>query len=134
MRGADEFSDCGAKGNEAVEDVERGLGLIHAAAADAGKHVHHENGDDEAGERGDCEQAPTMGLRERAEQGEVRPVDGEAEADDGEAGEDSDEDREDEKKYFFVEDAFEGGEQTARSLGTSRGRRRGSTAVSRRRE
>ena len=42
--GADEFSDGGAKRNESVEDVERGLGLIHATAADRGKHMDHQGG------------------------------------------------------------------------------------------
>ena len=114
-RGADEFSDGGAKRDESVEDVERGLGLVHAAAADGGKDMDHERGDDETGERWDCEQAPTVGLREGAEQGEVHPVDGEAEADHGEAGEDSDEDGEDEEEYFFVEDALKSREQAARN-------------------
>ena len=118
-RGADEFSDGGAKRNESVEDVERGLGLIHAAAADAGKYVQHERGYDQAGERGHGEQAPAVGLRQRAEQGEVHPVDGEAEADHGEAGKDSDEDGEDEEENFFVEDAFESGKQAARRLATA---------------
>ena len=113
MRGADEFSDGGAKRDETVEDVERGLGLVHAAAADAGEHMDHEDGYDQAGERRDGEQAPTVGLGERAEQGEVHPVDGETEADYGEAGEDSDEDGEDEEEYFFVEDAIERGKQAA---------------------
>ena len=36
-RGADEFSDSRAKGDDTVEDVERGLGLVDAAAADAGE-------------------------------------------------------------------------------------------------
>jgi hypothetical protein len=51
-----------------------------------------------------------MGLRERAEQGEVRPVNGKPKADNRETREYSDKDTEDEKEYFFVEDAFEGGE------------------------
>ena len=81
--GADEFSDGGAEGDEAVEDVERGLGLVDAAAADAGEHAQHEHGDNQASERGHGKQAPTVGLRERTKQGEVHPIDGQAEADDG---------------------------------------------------
>jgi hypothetical protein len=51
-----------------------------------------------------------MGLRERTEQGQVRPVNGKPKADNRETREDPDKDTENEKKYFFVEDAFEGGE------------------------
>jgi hypothetical protein len=72
--------------------------------------VDHEHGDYESGERRDCEEAPTMGMRERTEQGQVRPVNGKPKADNRETGEDPDKDTEDEKKYFFVEDAFKAGE------------------------
>jgi hypothetical protein len=72
--------------------------------------VDHEYGDYESGKRRDCEETPTMGLRERTEQGEVRPVNRKPKADNRETREYSDKDTEDEKKYFLVEDAFEGGE------------------------
>ena len=68
-RGADEFSDRGAEGNESVEDVERGLGLVDAAAADAGKDVEHQHGDDQASDGGNREQSPAVGLRQRARGG-----------------------------------------------------------------
>ena len=86
-----------------------------------GNRLDHKNGNDQAGEPGNREQSPTVGLRERAEQGKVHPVDGETEADYGQAGEDSDEDGEDEEEYFFVKDAIESGEQ---AMGNAEAHRR----------
>src|SRR3954452_20272965 len=45
----DELADGGAEGNVAVEDVERGLGLIDAAAARQMEDVNDHFGDDKAG-------------------------------------------------------------------------------------
>ena len=69
--------------------------------------MDHNRGDEQTRESWDCEQAPTVALREWTEESEVHPVDGEAEADNGQAGEDPDEDGEDEEEYFLVEDAIE---------------------------
>jgi hypothetical protein len=80
---AEKFSDCGAEGDVAIEDVEGGLGLVDATAADSGKNVQNQYGDDESGERGDDDDPQAVRLWERAEQGEMGPVDGKAEADDG---------------------------------------------------
>jgi len=65
-----------------------------------------------------------MGLRERTEQSEVRPVNGKAETNDREAGEDSDEDTQDEEEYFFVEDALDRRKKSAGGLHSRHGRRR----------
>jgi hypothetical protein len=124
--GTDELSDGGAKWNESVKNVKGGLGLVNAAAADAGEHMHYEYGHDQAGKRRNREEPPIMVLRQRAKQGKVRPVNGKAETDYRQAGEDSDEDTQDQKKYFFVEDAFDRSEQPSRSLPSHHGARRGS--------
>jgi hypothetical protein len=110
--GADELSDGGAKWNESVKNIKGGLGLVNAAAADAGEHMHYEYGHHQAGKRRNREKPPVMGLRERTEQGKMRPVNGESETDYRQAGEDPDKDTQNQKKYFFVEDAFDRMEQT----------------------
>jgi hypothetical protein len=88
--------------------------------------MQYEYGHHQAGKRRNREEPPIMGLRERAKQGKVCPVNGKAETDYRQAGEDSDEDTQDQKKYFFVEDAFDRSEQPSRSLPSRHGARRGS--------
>ena len=66
--GAEEFADGGTKGDVAVEDVERSLGLVDAAAPDAGEIAHHQHRNDETNQRRHGKHAPAMSLRQRTEQ------------------------------------------------------------------
>jgi hypothetical protein len=75
--------------------------------------MQNESGYDQASNAWNKEETPGVSLWQRAEKGQMSPVNGEAEADDCKAGEDPDEDGKDEEENFFVESAFEGGEQTA---------------------
>jgi hypothetical protein len=46
---ANELSDRGAKWNESVKDIKRGFRLVYATAADTGKHMQDEYGNDKTG-------------------------------------------------------------------------------------
>ena len=80
--GGNEFSDHGANGNVAVVDVERGLGLIDAAAASLGEEVFDQEAEQQADQHGSKQQTILTRVRHGAEQPHAQPLDGHAEADD----------------------------------------------------
>src|SRR6202451_921522 len=86
--------------------------------------MDHEYCDHQACNRRNYKQTPTVGLRERTEQCEVRPVNCKSKADDRQPRKNSDEDAEDEEEYFLVEDTLDSGKQTASRLNSHRWRRR----------
>ena len=86
--------------------------------------MDYEYGDYESGHRRHNKHSPAVGLGERAEKGEMHPVDGQAEADDGEAGKNPDEDTEDQEKNFLVENIIKSAKQTAGGPGSFRRSRR----------
>ena len=96
----EEFSHDGFEGDVAVVDVEGGLGLVDPAAARAGEKPHDEGGDDQSHASGHENEPVLAGVRGRAEQKDLDPLDGDAEGDDQKAGEDTNEDGKDEKEAF----------------------------------
>ena len=100
--GEEELADDGAEGDVAVVDVECGLGLVDAAAADVGEDVAGEDGDDEARGGGNEDKARLMWVGRRAEQQDAEPLDGHAEGDDEQAGDDADEDGEQKEDALFA--------------------------------
>src|SRR3954468_14611971 len=79
---AEKFPDGGTDRDVTVGDVERGFGLVDAAAANRGEKSHHQNGDEKSGERRSDDDAQSAGGNRGAKGEGARPVDGETEAND----------------------------------------------------
>ncbi len=116
--GEEELADDGLEGDVAVVDVERGLGLVDAAAAYLREDEAGCDGDDEADEGGDVQEAGLARGGRGAEKEDLQPLDGHAERDDEQAGDDADEDGEQEEEALFAG----GRERFGDSVGEGRSR------------
>ena len=102
-RGTDKFSNCVLEWDEAVEDIQGGLGLVDAAAPHRRKKVNDENRYQQAHRRGCSNDAQGTGMGQRSQECNPAPIDGDAETDNRKPREDSDENGEDEEESVFIE-------------------------------
>src|SRR5581483_131687 len=102
-----ELADRGPERDVAVEDVERSLGLVHAAAARLRNDMNDEYGDHDTRNSGRGQKPPWRGLRARTEKIDSAPVDRKPKADHRKAREDPNKDGQDKKEADYAKKSLE---------------------------
>ncbi len=93
QRTGQEFPDDGIKRNVTVVDVNRGFGLCNATAFHAGKNPQDDEGEQQAGHRGDDHDSRRSGIDTRTQQPQPGEINRDAETYDRQSRKEADDNR-----------------------------------------